>query len=272
MHIATVHFGSARWIEPQLAYVQRHVRAPLVWGSLDEIDGLDPATEARFHRAVTLEGRHAPKLNALAAMIADEADPDDIIVFLDGDAFPIAPLDDWLVTSLASRPLVAVQRSENRGDVQPHPSFCATTVRFWLEIGGDWRAGPTWTNSTGDTVTDVGARLWQTLADQGIEWTPLLRSNVHDLHPLFFAIYGDRVYHHGAGFRDAVSRADSTRLSRILRRLGDTGEQQTPGARARGFRTLERWALGRTASTNQERSDEIFDAIERDPEFFRRFL
>ena len=30
---------------------------------------------------------------------------------------------------------------------------------------------------------------------------PLLRSNRRDLDPVYFALYGDIVYHHGAGFR-----------------------------------------------------------------------
>ncbi|HWX74567.1 MAG TPA: hypothetical protein VNZ05_04625, partial [Solirubrobacteraceae bacterium] len=32
-------------------------------------------------------------------------------------------------------------------------------------------------------------------------WTEVLRSNRKNLDPVFFAVYGDAVYHHGAGFR-----------------------------------------------------------------------
>jgi hypothetical protein len=32
-------------------------------------------------------------------------------------------------------------------------------------------------------------------------WVEVLRSNRRNLDPLYFAIYGDIIYHHGAGFR-----------------------------------------------------------------------
>jgi len=40
------------------------------------------------------------------------------------------------------------------------------------------------------------------------DWYPLLRSNGRNLHPIWFGIYGDIIYHHGAGFRAPVSRYD----------------------------------------------------------------
>jgi hypothetical protein len=104
--------------------------------------------------------------------------------------------------------LAAVRRDENLGDPQPHPCFCITTVGFWNDIGGDWRAaGYTWTNSLGYRTSDVGGKLLGTLNDAGIRWRPLLRTNEVDLHHLWFAIYGDVVYHHGAGFRGRRARA-----------------------------------------------------------------
>ena len=40
-------------------------------------------------------------------------------------------------------------------------------------------------------------------------WLPLLRTNTNDLHPLWFAVYGHHVYHHGAGFRPRQSRVEA---------------------------------------------------------------
>ena len=37
---------------------------------------------------------------------------------------------------------------------------------------------------------------------QDTPWVQLLRTNGSALHPMFFGIYGNVVYHHGAGFRD----------------------------------------------------------------------
>src|SRR5205814_5194913 len=96
---------------------------------------------------------HTEKLNALAGTICARGADDDLLLFLDGDAFPIAPLYDLAETVRGPVPLVAVRRDENLGDPQPHPSFCLTTVGFWKRIEGDWSMGHTWRNTAGREVT-----------------------------------------------------------------------------------------------------------------------
>ncbi len=97
--------------------------------------------------------------------------------------------------------MIAVRRAE-MGDPQPHPCFCLTTVGFWREIGGDWHSGHKWQNEAGNKVSDVGGNLLGKLEHEGIGWRALERTNKTDLHPLFFAVYGDLAYHHGGGFRE----------------------------------------------------------------------
>ena len=200
LHVVTVHYLSDTWIEPQLRYLRRFAPPDTqIWASLD---GVEPGRG--FDHETTLEGSHAEKLNALAVMVSSAAGPEDRLLFLDGDAFPVAALQPLLD---ASDQLIAVRRDENLGDPQPHPCFCLTTVGFWNDIGGDWSEGPRWTNSRGQPTTDVGAELLRALTERGLPWRPLTRSNSVDLQPLFFAIYGDPdagpvVYHHGAGFRE----------------------------------------------------------------------
>ncbi len=203
----TVHWRSAKWIGPQLEYLRRNLDAPYrLFASLEGID--DPGERRRFDVVVDFGGGHADKLNALSGLVVETADVDDILLFLDGDAFPIRPIARWMTEVVAEHSLVAVQRRENMGDVQPHPCFCATTVGLWKDLGGDWRRGGTWTTATGKEVTDVGGTLLHQLDDARIDWLPLLRSNSRNPHALWFAVYGDRVYHHGAGFRPRVSRIE----------------------------------------------------------------
>jgi hypothetical protein len=209
IRIATVHHVEDRWIDLQLRQLSRNVAAPYaVYACLN---GPRVTRHAdRFHFAHRRKGweDHGEKLNFLAQQIAAEGAADDVIVFLDGDAFPIAPVARALDDLLADAPLVAIRRDENE-DTYPHPSFCAAQVGFWQELGGDWRDD----RATGGM--DVGGRVARRLAELGVEWTPLLRMNAHDLHPVLFGVYGDPahgplVYHHGAGFRGAhpVTRAD----------------------------------------------------------------
>jgi hypothetical protein len=207
INIATVHWQTDKWIEPQLHFLARSLDAPYrVFASLNGID--DAETWARFHFAADLEGTHASKLNQLASIIAKEAAPTDVLIFLDGDAFPIGPLTPWVEDTVRAYPLAAIRRDENLGDCQPHPSFCATTVGFWRDIEGDWQPGGTWVNSAGREVADTGGNLLIKLRDAGIEWLPLLRTNTYNPHPVWFGIYDHRIYHHGAGFQ-------ATRVERV---------------------------------------------------------
>jgi hypothetical protein len=122
-------------------------------------------------------------------------------MFLDGDAFPIADPMPLIEEGLSRAGLVAVRRAENVDQPQPHPCFCVTTVGTWRRLPGDWSGGPTWPGARGVRVTDVGGSLLRALELTETPWVQVLRSNRHDLDPLHFAVYGDVVYHHGAGFR-----------------------------------------------------------------------
>ena len=130
---------------------------------------------------------------------------------------------------------MAVRRDENLGDPQPHPSFCATTVGFWRDIGGDWRGGE-WVNAAGMTVCDAGGKLLHTLEERGVDWMPLLRTNTLDLHPLWFAVYGHRIYHHGAGFQ--VTRAERVLWAERFKQTGTERLTLRPTAQSPSLGTL----------------------------------
>ena len=136
LHIVTVHWHDDRWIDPQLQYIDRFVTEDCrVYACLN---GISQSYNDRFHYVCDLDGSHHEKLNALAEYVCSVAQPEDQLLFLDSDAFPIAPLGRSL---LDGQKLVAVRRDENMGEQQPHPCFCLTTVGFWCEIDGDWRRG-----------------------------------------------------------------------------------------------------------------------------------
>ena len=223
IHIGTLHTSDERWIDVQLAQLERHTDEPYrIYASLA---GIDEAYRSRFDHTIDhtgrirskKPGRLGPDLAKCVMRLTDEmierAEPDDVIVFMHSDAFPIA---DWVGPvrgMLAERPLAAVRRDEI-GEPIPHWCFCVTTAGFWSEIGGDWNRGPTW-DDHGREVTDMGARLWTDLDARGIDWYPILRTNAVDLHPVFFGIYGGIVYHHGAWSHIAMTRADAREYSHL---------------------------------------------------------
>lgn len=279
INVMTVHWRSAKWIDVQLDYLQRHMGVPYrVWAVLNDID--EPGVGDRFHFVQDLQGSHAEKLNELARLVIAQSDPSDVLLFLDGDAFPIAPLHPWIADVLGSYRLAAVRRDENLGDRQPHPCFCVTTAGFWQELGGDWRPGGTWLDSMGEERTDVGGRLLHLLEEAGTAWLPLVRTNTYNRHPVWFGVYDHRIYHHGAGFRNLrQSRADvepaSTarplatltlgQLIRTLRRRPRRLKRLRPGDIAQATR--------KTLTLRREASYEaaLFARLADDPRFYREF-
>jgi hypothetical protein len=199
LYVATVHYKSPQWVEIQTRYLRENISVPFqVWTSLE---GIDPAYASHFDRVLDQHGSHAGKLNHMAMEISQEASDDDLIMFLDGDAFPIADPMPLINEALANAPLIAVRRAENVNEPQPHPSFCVTTVRAWRELHGDWTSGPKWVGARGKLGGDVGGNLLRRLELTSTPWVEVLRSNRNNPDPLYFGVYGDVVYHHGAGFR-----------------------------------------------------------------------
>jgi hypothetical protein len=260
LHIATSHLGSGRWIEIQASRLREHIRVPYTtWGAVPQGDS---ARAERFDRVISQKGPEAGRLNHLAVEIAAEAAAEDLLMFLAPDAFPIADPMPAIADGLASAPLMAVRRAENAGDPQPHPCFCVTTVGAWRRLAGDWSDGYPWSARDGRRVSDVGGNLLRRLELTGTPWTPLLRSNPARLDPLAFAIYGEVVYHHGAGSLARAHRLSAPRNTQLARLPGMAAAAERLDAR----RSLawERRALRRIT----RRSEALFGMIQAgDPEW-----
>lgn len=261
IHVLTVHWQSDQWIDIQLQALERHISRPYrVYAFLNGID-VEPHRQKFFYCSDEDIKSHAVKLNLLADMACMAAEsPDDWLMFIDGDAFPVGDVVEFVEQRLGTYSLVAVRRDEHMGDLQPHPCFCVTTAGFWKRIRGDWKRGYKWKTREGDLVTDVGGNLLGRLIEAGSEWYPITRSNVVNLHPLMFGIYGDIVYHHGAGFRTPISRMDKTHLFKGLKL----------------FRKLSYFAnkgsMDRLREKNIELSHEVFEEIRSNKDFYKRFL
>lgn len=141
------------------------------------------------------------------------AKEDHVVIFLDGDAFPIG--EDFrarIHRALELRKFVFIQED---AEVKPHCGFFACKVRDWR--GMSWCPGP-WSMLGPDRQPvkeefDIGGPL-ASLCDPGLSHILERTSNPH--HEEFFATWGDKagplVYHHGAGFRKSVvSRAERAR-------------------------------------------------------------
>ena len=211
IHIVTIHWGDSRWVDIQLSQLRKNIsiQSKIYCGAKD----LSERDKSKFDLCIDVSEAHGINLNLIASRIIDTCDPSDLLIFIDGDAFPIKPCLDIIIDSLERFPLIAVRRDECLGDLQPHPCFCATTIGFWKSIDGDWRAGKEgWINNRGDKVSDVGGVLLNFFEEKEVGWLPLLRSNSHSAHEMYFGIYHGFLYHHGAGFRNIWSRLDASKF------------------------------------------------------------
>jgi hypothetical protein len=260
LHIATVHHLSPRWIEIQTKHLREHISVPFqTWTSLEKID---PSYATHFDRVIDQSGSHPGKLNNLAMEIAHEADDSDLLMFLDGDAFPIGDPMPLVSDALAKAPLVAVRRAENGGDKQPHPCFCVTTVGTWRKLPGDWSMGHSWELSDGRRPTDVGGNLLRVLELTDTPWIDILKTNRMHIDPLFFSIYGDVIYHHGAGFRrggPSLGHYDSRPKPLPM---PASPQLRTVVGRIESLRQL-RWRV-RTRAPQILESKRVFEMIKRD--------
>ena len=209
LHIASAHSGSPRWLSIQRRQIAEHIKVPhLRWGSVALIDA---AHAAQFDRAIEQKGPEAGKLNHLALEISQEAAEEDLLMFLAPDAFPIADPMPVIERALTEAPLVAVRRSENDCEPQPHPCFCVTTVGAWRRLAGDWSDGYPFSAPGLGRVTDLGANLLRRLELTSTPWVALQRTNGTPFDPLHFAVYGGIVYFHDAAEIGRVHRLSEPR-------------------------------------------------------------
>lgn len=187
-------------------------------------------TQARGSR------EHAYYLDAMAAQaLVDGASH---VATLDQDSFPIA--DDWVDVLTHAMPessgVAGVLRTENGDVLLPHPSGLMIRRDFFERFRPSFTPDSDMTRefrkflrSTGQS-SDTGIRIAHILWSQGLPWGEIRRSNVRDEHFLIGGVYGDILFHLGAGVRFSLFRADvkrstAHRLSRPIERIPTRSER-----------------------------------------------
>lgn len=95
-------------------------------------------------------------------------------------------------------------------------------------------------------------------------WVQVLRSNRHDLDPLYFAIYGDVVYHHGAGLTGGLSPAHRALAPKAAPLPGNpVGAAVTRLMNSRRWSRWERTTERSIARKSQEFYERIRDGDDR---------
>jgi len=174
-----------------------------------------------------LERRHPSALDYLAEKVPSDFD---YIVTLDNDSFPVR--DDWLdvLVSECERGAAAagVYRDEMAPDVDPFLHVSGLCVAredlhaLGVSFGRDIEyIGDQYKQDVGHNQ-DVGQKITYEFIRLGRPIAPLERSNKLNYHFVMGGIYGDVIYHHGAGgrrakFRKAGDVDTNERISTTLR-------------------------------------------------------
>jgi hypothetical protein len=145
----------------------------------------------------TLSLLHAASLHRLLANVDESFD---YVATLDTDAFPIK--DGWLDdlhSNLASAELTGIWRDEMAPRLTPfvHPSCMCLRRERLLEIDNPFSF---------DGVQDAGQWITNHVLLAGERIAPLRRTNARNAHFLMGGIYGDLIYHQGAGSRRPMFR------------------------------------------------------------------
>ncbi|RLA49707.1 MAG: hypothetical protein DRR42_15140 [Gammaproteobacteria bacterium] len=269
IHVLTIHWHSDAWIDIQLKYLNKFIEEPFrVYAFLNNVPNTESHRNKFYYTSIENIKSHPIKLNLLADIASFAAeDGRDYLLFLDGDAFPISSITKFKNKTFCDHKLAAIQRTENNGDIQPHPCFCMTTVDFWNQIKGDWKAGEVvWKDTFGKEVGDVGGQMLKILENEN--WYKLNRSNHHDLHTLLFGIYDELIYHHCAAFRRPGTRVDQNQVNDYEDRLLKfrKAKQYMPRWLARKLFSPLKYELKK----NQKNSDEIYRSIQDDFYFYKK--
>ena len=174
-----------------------------------------------------LERRHPSALDHLAKKVPADFD---YIVTLDNDSFPVR--DDWLdvLVSACERgaALTGVYRNEMAPAIDPFVHVSGLCVArgdlhaLNVSFGRDIPYGVDQYKQDVEHNQDVGQKITYEFIRLGRTIAPLERSNKVNYHAVMGGIYGDVIYHHGAGGRRARFRApgdfdSNDRISTTLR-------------------------------------------------------
>jgi hypothetical protein len=167
-----------------------------------------------------LERSHPGALDYLARKTAPDFD---YLVTLDNDSFPVR--NDWLDVLISGcekgAAVAGVYRDEMAPMIEPFIHVSGLCVRpkelRALKVSFGRRIRP-----DAEHNQDVGQKITWTFTQSGRTIAPLERSNKVNFHFLMGGIYGDVIYHHGAGSRRAIfwtstDRATDERIHTALR-------------------------------------------------------
>ena len=250
LHILTIHFKD-KWVDIQKKQLKKYINEDYkVYTRLGENYNQH---KDKFDGAIEGQGHWTESMGLLLKFVNENAKDGDKVLLLDSDAFPIAPISDFLDEKLKEYPFVSCQEPQHEWDTNykiPHPMFMLFDAKHILQ--GDL------SHYLSNIIKDPSGNWWggviEWMNKNKYDYYPIVRSNKTNLHPLYFGIYENLIYHHWAGSRRMITRAD--RLKH--KREGGDG-YNGPG-------------IERIAEENHKMSNDIFEQITHQCETIMSYL
>ncbi len=192
------------WIKLCLEQLERHTAGSydiLVWDNSaipEQLEILDTDPRVSVFSEPEKDVRHG---RALDRLLREVPEATEYVVTFDTDSFPIR--DGWLrnLTGRLDRgaSLTGVWRDEMAPRIRPyvHPSCLAARRETLLGLDVEFA------RRQGVHRVDVSQNITNAVLAAGGSLSRLRRSNARNMHFLMAGVYGDLVYHHGAGSRHA---------------------------------------------------------------------
>lgn len=204
IHFLTVHI-SPFWPNVQKRFLDKYVGKYKHYASVvpatKEFENLYDFSELRFKETKMYpECDHRGRLFLLAdnAVTRFNVADEDLICFLDSDAFPISEnFENFMQRHTERHTVVAVHRREVE-ESRPHISCLCMSAKTYKErigLGLRKKYGVDYIK-----VTEHWVRARNRMMKE-LKWKKMWRTNVKSLYPTLFGVYGGVVYHHGAGSR-----------------------------------------------------------------------
>ena len=218
IHIFSLHFKDDKWADIQLRSIKHYVKVPYktyaVYSHMSK-DIYDKRKTQYDYFLNKEEGLHVHKggnyhltdgHRDIIPLIKKHSQPGDIFLRLDSDAFIIDDIDDKFIDLVNKHKFIAVHEPQHEWDINhktPHPSLWAFPTDF---LNTNLSKAMSTLNEDKHSNWWGGVVKW--IEQNNINWYSLERSNKISLHPLYYAIYGNLVYHHWAGSRNMITRPD----------------------------------------------------------------
>ncbi len=281
MHILTQHFGTDAWFEIQKNHLEKYtlkkerykVYLATYKTSIPDSFILPPNyVHINLNEHPEFRNEHYLIIEeAYEKFVKPHAKDNDIIIYMDNDAFPCDSWEDKLESYLTENDICAVYRYEDRGLDQPdqyfpYPHLCFFSFKKKTrDMYGFKHEIPEGFPCPGFTICDV-------IRQNNLKVKELIRTNKFNSHNVMFGIYDDMIYHHSSGSRAKVGRPYAT-----LGAKSDHRKMCYEGIdfflRQDVLSHLPPWIETEVNDVNLKIFDVIFDKIkdDKDCNFVRRF-